>query len=57
MALKKKRTYTDQVHKILGAQMTLENQIMSIENANVNLEAMNAMKAGASAMKNIHGAM
>lgn len=30
---------------------------MAIENANVGLEAMKAMKSGASAMKQIHGAM
>lgn len=57
MALKRKRVYEGQVEKIMGARMTIETQVMTIENANVNLEAMNAMKAGAEAMKKIHGAM
>ncbi|ORY91314.1 Snf7 family [Syncephalastrum racemosum] len=37
--------------------MTIETQMMAIENANVNLETMGAMRAGAEAMKNIHGSM
>jgi len=34
--------------------MTIETQVMTLEGANVNLEAMNAMKMGASTMKSIH---
>ena len=55
MALKRKRAYEDQITKIMGSRMTLETQVMAIENANVNLETMHAMKAGADAMKQIHG--
>ncbi|KAI9101274.1 Snf7 family [Phlyctochytrium arcticum] len=55
MALKRKKAYEDQISKIMGSRMTLEQQVMAIENANVNLETMNAMKAGADAMKQIHG--
>jgi charged multivesicular body protein 4 len=55
MALKRKKAYEDQVNKISGSRLTLETQVMAIENANVNLETMNAMKAGADAMKQIHG--
>jgi uncharacterized glyoxalase superfamily protein PhnB len=57
MALKRKKAYEDQISKIMGTRMTLETQVMAIENANVNLETMNAMKAGAEAMKQIHGTM
>jgi charged multivesicular body protein 4 len=57
MALKRKKAYEGQIEKIGGARMTLETQVMAIENANVNLEAMQAMKAGADAMKSIHGKM
>jgi charged multivesicular body protein 4 len=57
MALKRKKAYEGQIDKIMGARMTIETQVMTIENANVNLEAMNAMKSGADAMKKIHGAM
>ncbi|KAJ3003968.1 ESCRT-III subunit protein snf7 [Thoreauomyces humboldtii] len=53
--LKRKKAFEDQINKIMGARMTLEQQVMAIENANVNLETMNAMKAGAEAMKQIHG--
>ena len=37
--------------------MTLETQVLAIESANMNLETLSAMRAGAEAMKSIHGAM
>ncbi|KAJ3253738.1 ESCRT-III subunit protein snf7 [Borealophlyctis nickersoniae] len=55
MALKRKKAYEEQISRIMGSRMTLEQQVMAIENANVNLETMNAMRAGAEAMKHIHG--
>ncbi|KAI9276210.1 Snf7-domain-containing protein [Sporodiniella umbellata] len=57
MALKRKKAYEGNIEKINGARMTIETQMMAIENANVNLETMGAMRAGAEAMKNIHGSM
>ncbi len=57
MALKRKKAYEDQIDKIMGAKMTLETQVMAIESANINLETMQAMKAGAEAMKTIHGSL
>ncbi|KAJ3414085.1 ESCRT-III subunit protein snf7 [Chytridiales sp. JEL 0842] len=57
MALKRKKAYEAQVDKIMGSRMTLEQQKMAIETANVNLQTMNAMKMGADAMKSIHGAL
>lgn len=41
----------------MGSRMTIETQIMTIENANTNLQTLNAMKQGASALSNIHGKM
>ncbi|CAO3595200.1 unnamed protein product [Absidia cylindrospora] len=57
MALKRKKAFEVNIEKINGARMTIETQMMAIENANVNLETMGAMRAGAEAMKNIHGSM
>jgi charged multivesicular body protein 4 len=57
MALKKKKAYDVHIDKINGTRMTIETQVMAIENANVNLETMNALRGGAEAMKNIHGSM
>jgi len=54
MCLKRKKTYEAQMEKIAGAQMTIEQQVMTLEGANVSLEAMKAMKMGASSMKAIH---
>ena len=57
MALKRKKIYEQQLNQIMGSRMTIESEVMAIENANVNLEALNAMREGASAMQNIHGSM
>ncbi|KAF9175821.1 Charged multivesicular body protein 4b [Mortierella sp. AD011] len=57
MALKRKKQYEGQIEKISGSRLTIETQVMAIENANVNLETMKALRAGAAAMKGIHGAM
>ncbi len=43
--------------KIAGARMTIEQQVMTLEGANVSLEAMNAMKMGAASMRSIHNDM
>lgn len=55
MALKRKKMYEQQRENIRGARFNLESQVLAIENANVNLETINAMKHGSAAMKNIHG--
>ncbi|KAF8975429.1 hypothetical protein BGZ46_009129 [Entomortierella lignicola] len=57
MALKRKKQYEGQIEKISGSRLTIETQVMAIENANVNLETMKALKAGAAAMADIHGSM
>ena len=57
MALKRKKQYEEEIEKISGSRLALETQVMAIESANVNLETLNAMKAGAEAMKGIHGNM
>jgi len=54
MCLKRRKTYEAQMEKIAGARMTIEQQVMTLEGANVSLEAMNAMKMGAASMKSIH---
>ncbi|XP_063933820.1 charged multivesicular body protein 4c-like isoform X2 [Zophobas morio] len=53
MALKRKKQYEQQIERLLGAQMTLESQLMAIEGANVNLEALKAMQQGSRTMKTI----
>lgn len=54
-ALKRKKLLDSEAMKITSQIEALENQLRSIESANLNLETMKAMKAGASAMKQIHG--
>eukprot|EP00753_Platysulcus_tardus_P008101 PLAT15622.1.p1 GENE.PLAT15622.1~~PLAT15622.1.p1 ORF type:complete len:246 (+),score=138.66 PLAT15622.1:47-739(+) len=55
--LKRKKMYEAEIEKIGGARMTLESQIMSLESATVNMETFKAMRAGAAAMKDVHGKM
>jgi len=55
--LKRKKMYEAEVNKIQGAQMTLTQQIMSLESASINMEVFKGMKTGANAMKRIHGEM
>lgn len=54
-ALKRKKMYEAEVTKLQGARITMENQILSLETASVNLETIRAMKAGATAMKTMRG--
>jgi charged multivesicular body protein 4 len=55
--LKRKKMYEAEIDKIQGAQMTLTQQIMTLESATINMEVFKGMKTGANAMKQIHGAM
>jgi charged multivesicular body protein 4 len=57
MALKRRKIYETQREHVRGARFNLETQILTIENAHINLETLQAMKAGSSAMKSIHGAL
>jgi charged multivesicular body protein 4 len=54
-ALKRKKVLDNEANKIFSQIDALENQLRSIESANLNLETMKAMKQGAKAMKQIHG--
>ena len=47
----------NQIEKISGSRLLIDTQVMAIENANVNLETMKAMREGAEAMKSIYGSM
>jgi charged multivesicular body protein 4 len=53
-ALRRKRTYEQQRDQLAGTRLTLEAQANAIESANMNAETMNAMKRGATALKDIH---
>ena len=57
MALKRKKQYEQQWDKLMGAKMTIEQQVLVIENAQVNFEAMQAMKQGAQSLNTLHNNM
>jgi len=54
-ALRQKKMYEGELEKLAGMRMTLETQVNAIENANMNMETMNAMKKGKDILKGIHG--
>lgn len=55
VALKRKKALEHDLDKWSATKNTLEQQVFSLENANINLETMKAMQQGAKAMKGIHG--
>jgi charged multivesicular body protein 4 len=56
-ALKRKKLYEAEISKLQGARITLENQIMALEGAAVNVETFKAFEASAQAMRGIRGNM
>lgn len=47
--------YEQQREHTRGARFNLETQMLAIENANVNMETLKAMKSGSATMKAMHG--
>jgi len=47
--------YEQQREHARGARFNLETQLLAIENADVNMETLKAMKAGSATMRNMHG--
>lgn len=47
--------YEQQREHTRGARFNLETQLLAIENANVNMETLKAMKAGSATMRSMHG--
>jgi charged multivesicular body protein 4 len=56
-ALRRKKVHEKNLEQTTAQITQLEQQIYSIEAANINQETLNAMKAAGSAMTQIHGSM
>lgn len=56
-ALKKKKMYEKEVEKLGNTRMTIESQILALENASVTLDVVGAMRAGASTQKKLQAKM
>jgi len=54
MCLKRKKKYEEQVSRASDTRMALEQQVMALEGANVNVEVVQAMKGGSQALKSAH---
>jgi charged multivesicular body protein 4 len=57
LALKRKKLYEQQIEKIEGTRMTIETQVLAIEETSVNVEAMAAIRSGAQTMQQLHQSM
>ncbi|EEB06204.1 vacuolar sorting protein Vps32 [Schizosaccharomyces japonicus yFS275] len=56
-ALKRKKMYEAELAKIEGSRNNIEQQLYTIQNANLNFETLQAMRQGADAMKKIQKGM
>lgn len=56
-ALKRKKMFETEVNKLQGSRITLEQQIMSLESASINITTFKAMQQGSRAMKDIRKGM
>eukprot|EP01111_Echinosteliopsis_oligospora_P010980 TRINITY_DN3514_c0_g1_i1.p1 TRINITY_DN3514_c0_g1~~TRINITY_DN3514_c0_g1_i1.p1 ORF type:complete len:215 (-),score=86.16 TRINITY_DN3514_c0_g1_i1:119-763(-) len=54
MCLKKKKAYEKQIESLGNARLTLEQQVMTIESASVNLETYRVMQQGSQTLAGIH---
>lgn len=54
LALKKKKQFEDEIAKNQGIQLTLENQIYSLESANMQKAVIDALELGNKSIKNIN---
>jgi hypothetical protein len=57
MCLKKKKLYESQVERIYSACMTIEQQIMTIDEADFNIRTLESMKIGAQSLATINNNM
>eukprot|EP01038_Epipyxis_sp_PR26KG_P007812 gene7812-10610_t len=54
-ALKRKKMLEAEITKLQGTRITLDSQILSLENASINIETFKAFKAGNNEMRRIRG--
>jgi len=54
-ALRRKKAFEQQLEQTSASMMTVEQEISSIETANINAETLSALRNSQKAIKNIHG--
>mmetsp|Transcript_4317 Transcript_4317/g.9036 ORF Transcript_4317/g.9036 Transcript_4317/m.9036 type:complete len:215 (-) Transcript_4317:159-803(-) len=57
ICMKRKKMFENEITKIQGARMTLEQQMMALENAAMNMQTFGAMNEGKQALKAARGGM
>jgi len=56
-AIKRKKIYENQIEKLDGLLFNLEEFLLSIDQANINVQVMNSMKEGTKALKEINNSI
>jgi len=57
LCLKRKKMYEGEITKIQGARITMEQQVLSLENHSITMETVRTMQQGAQTMKTMRGKM
>jgi len=57
LCLKRKKMYEGEISKIQGARITMEQQVLSLENHSITIETVHTMQQGAQTMKTMRGRM
>jgi charged multivesicular body protein 4 len=56
-ALRRKKQSEAELDRLAGTRLQLENQVNTLESANLNAETMAVMQKATSALKTIHGGL
>jgi len=54
LALKKKKAYEQQLNQLSGTRLTIETQIMAIENATITYASLNAISSGTTVLSQLN---
>lgn len=55
LCMKKKKTYEEQLTRLGNQKLSLENMIMKMEEATIDMETLDAQRQGADSLKKIYG--
>lgn len=55
LALKRKQMYEDEIKKLMGTRVTLEQQIIGLESASINIGTVKVMQQGNEGLKAVRG--
>lgn len=54
LALKKKKHYEKEIERLSGTRFALEQQVLALEGASLNVETLNSLRSGAATLATLH---